>query len=153
MKIFAKLAAGTCGALFAVFLLAHGAYAVLDFVEGKMIPTTLKGDYAMTGQVTMTDTWQVVDAKTTSFTVSTSDNLYVIDSSGGAITATLGAPTACAGKEWTAVLKTAGNAVTWSAAPYSINGSVSQNEMDAAGDSYKILCTGAGYVLSARYIH
>jgi hypothetical protein len=92
--------------------------------------------------------------KTASFTVSEDDNLYLINTSAAAITATLPTPsTLTTGKCWGAILATAGNAVTWSAAPYSINGATSTAEMDAAGDSYIICNNGTGYQLLSRYIH
>ena len=94
-----------------------------------------------------------VASKTTSFTVKTSDDIYLISTAGGAITATLPNPAGCTGKEWTATLVTAGAAVTWSAAPFSINGSVTDATMDAVGDSFKIICTGTSYLQTSRYIH
>lgn len=143
-----RLTRWTVRALLGAFALllatvAVRAVGVVDFVDGTKIPAMLRGSHYFEPA-----------AKTASFTVDADDNFYQINSSGGAITATLNAPTTYpTGKCWAAILKTAGNAVTFSAAPYSINGAVSTNAMDAAGDSYIICNNGAGFDFLARYIH
>jgi len=144
MRHFKHIAA----ALFVAMIIASGARALYatrgqDFVQGQLIPAALRGSH-----------YFEPDVKSASFTVDAEDTMYFITSAGGAITATLPAPsTMPTGKCWGAILTTAGNAVTFNAAPFSINGAVTDANMDAAGDSYVVCNNGAGYFLLSRYIH
>jgi hypothetical protein len=96
---------------------------------------------------------KVVTTKTASFTVATNDDVYLLSTAGGAITATLPSPATCTNKEWTVVLTAAAGAVTFNAGTFSINGAVTDANMDAVGDSFQIICTGSAYLLTSRYIH
>lgn len=134
---------------------AAAAQATEADFNGRQMPVDMVGPHTWWAAQTFSGgTVSTPAAKTANFTFSAADNTYIIDTSGGAITATLPAPsTMPTGKTWKATLKTAGAAVTFSAAPFSVNGAVTDANMDAAGDSFEIMNTGAGYVFTSRYIH
>ena len=150
----------------ALFALVFSAVAVrsvtgIDFVEGTKIPATLTADYTLSGDNTHSGlntfsggTIKTPTASTGATTLSDAVDSYIFDTSGGAITVTCPDPsTLTLGKTWKTTLKTAGNAVTFNAGTFSINGAVTDANMDAAGDSFEIMNVGTGYVFTSRYIH
>jgi hypothetical protein len=92
-------------------------------------------------------------SKTASFVVDPlAANLYLVSTAGGAVNGSLPAPSTVTGQTVTFVLTAAAGALTLTAAPYSINGAVSNNTIDSAYDTLSLYSTGTGYVLTSRYI-
>ena len=132
--------------MFAVTYLSASPHDALSGILGN----TFRDNYVFKGAINVGG----LVAKSASFTMSAEEQGYEITSSGGTVTATLPDPTTTpVGTTWPVYLKTAGTAVTFSAAPYSLDGATSNASMDAAGDTYTIYNNGVGYVFLSRYIH
>lgn len=162
MKKIFKYAGGFVGAFLGVFLLAHGAYAVLDFVEGHMIPATLKNGYTFTGDNTFSGGLTTTPTTlTTTATVSNSLAKYDVSAAGGAYTVSLPNSTTDPpddGQCWEFSMTVAGAAVKFS--PSAVGDLLDASQaayagMDALGDSATI-CYDSGttnYYFQSRYIH
>ena len=143
-------------AILVVGLGYRGAYAVLDYVEGMMIPSTLKADYQFSG-----GHYDTPVTKTTAFTPSVSVNRYDLDSTAGAFLVSLpasGTTGLADGKCWDFVLQVANGAASFS--PSAVGDLLDASQaayagVDAVGDAVTI-CYDSGttnYSFQSRYIH
>jgi len=150
-----RLTLGVAVAVLLAFVAVSGkvlAAGLFDQVNGKVIPEVLVGDHYLIGATRSGGE----SVKTSNYTLDRSDDLLRFNSSGGAILVTLPAdPAAHAGKVWSGLLVTAGNAVSFTpgASGKLDNVQGAYAGMDAVGDAVTIYCDGSNYFFLNRYIH